>query len=124
MSNLRSATYITSLHGLPYQLNIKQGKVYSVVSMLPFLSRGSNFTGQHGCPVLSFHFFQNHSALFTATKTCYLRFISFIYFLFWFYFIFTIQQALFGRDIWGRTVALIDEMCRQHQTIKTTENLL
>lgn len=27
----------------------------------------------------------------------------------------TIQQALFGRDIWGRTVALIDDIYRQHR---------
>jgi len=36
-----------SLHRLPHQLTIKQGKVYSTVSMLPFLSRGGNFTAQH-----------------------------------------------------------------------------
>lgn len=42
----------------------------------------------------------------------------FFSFSFGFYLVLTIQQALFGRDIWGRTVALTDEICQRRQTYR------
>lgn len=73
----------------------------------------------------------NHRALFTTTKTHYLGFviqlaaiwIGYVSFLFiLILLVSTIQQAWFGRDIWGRSVALIETCERRHR--KRTEKLL
>lgn len=124
ISYLHLATSTASLHQQNPPAHHHR-EVYHVCASI-FVPKGSTWHGL--CQVRAS--LTNHRALFTTTKTHYLGFviqlaaiwIGYVSFLFiLILLVSTIQQAWFGRDIWGRSVALI-EMCeRRHR--KRTEKL-